>query len=189
VAVRSERSTAATTYVALLRGVNVGGANRVPMAALRALLTGLGYRDVATLLASGNAVFRCAGGTPSRLAADIAAALAETLDLRVPVIVKTATELDAIVAENPFAATAPDPSRLLVAFAPDGPALACLAAIAPLAAAGEQFSLGRHAAYLHCPAGILKSRAGEALLGKPGRAATTRNWATVLKLRALANAG
>ncbi len=180
-------TTAATTCVALLRGVNVGGANRVPMAEFRGLLAGLGYRDVATLLASGNAVFRCAGGSPSQLAADIAAALAETFEVRVPVIVKTAAELDAIVAGNPFAAAAPDPSRLLVAFAPDAAALAGLAAIAPQVAPGEQFSLGSHAAYLHCPAGILKSRAGEALLGRAGRAATTRNWATVLKLQALSH--
>ncbi len=175
-----------TTFVALLRGVNVGGANRVPMAQWRTLLLGLGCTDVATLLASGNAVFRHAGGAPPRLAADIAAALATALDVRVPVIVKTAAELAAVVAGNPFATSAPEPSRLLVAFAPDEAALATLAAIAPRVAPTERFLLGRHAAYLHCPDGILRSRAGEALLGRPGRAATTRNWATVLKLADLA---
>jgi uncharacterized protein (DUF1697 family) len=181
----AKRGNGAATYVALLRGVNVGGSNRVPMATWREQLLGLGCADVSTLLASGNAVFRCAGGTPAQLAAAIAAALAESLDLDVPVIVKTAAELAAVAAENPFAA-APDPSRLLVAFAPDAAALASLAAIASRVAPTEQFLLGRHAAYLHCPDGILKSRAGEALLGRAGRAVTTRNWATVTKLAALA---
>lgn len=187
-AARARQPLALTTFIVLLRGVNVGGANRVPMAELRALLLGLGYADVATLLASGNAVFRRAGGAPERLAADIAAALVQALGVRVPVIVKSAEELAAIVASNPFAATAPDPSRLLVAFAPDAAALAGLAAVAPLVAPTEQFLHGRHAAYLHCPDGILKSKAGEALLGRLGRAATTRNWATVQKLHALAAA-
>jgi uncharacterized protein (DUF1697 family) len=185
-AASAPRSQRAPTFVALLRGVNVGGANRLPMAGLREMLLGLGYADVSTLLASGNAVFRCEGGAPPRLATAIGSALAETFGIRVPVIVKSAADLDAVVAENPF--TAPDPSRLLVAIAPDPPSLALLAAIAPLVAPAEQFLLGRHAAYLHCPDGILKSKAGDALLGKLGRGATTRNWATVLKLRALAGA-
>lgn len=177
------------TFIALLRGVNVGGAQRVPMAQWRELLAALGHTDVTTVLNSGNAVFRAGGGTPARHAADIAAALRERLGVDVPVIVKSARDLAAIAAENPFAAAAPDHSRLLVAFAPDAPALATLAAVGALVVAPEQFHLGRHAAYLHCAGGILESRAGAALLGKPGRAATTRNWATVLKLHALARPG
>jgi uncharacterized protein (DUF1697 family) len=174
------------TFVALLRGVNVGGARRVPMAEWRELLAALGHTGVVTVLNSGNAVFRAGGGTPARLAADIAAALASRLGVEVPVIVKSARDLDAIVAENPLAAKATDHSRLLVAFAPDAKALATLAGVGALVVAPEQFHLGRHAAYLHCAGGILESAAGAALLGKPGRAATTRNWATVLKLHALA---
>ncbi len=173
-------------FIALLRGVNVGKAKRVPMAEWRVVLEGLGYAGVATLLNSGNAVFRARQAPPARLAAAIAGALAAELKVDVPVIVKSADELAKVVAENPLAGAATEPSRLLVAFAPDAAALAGLAPIAGLVAASEQFVLGRHAAYLHCPAGILESRAGEALLGKLGRAATTRNWATVLKLHALA---
>lgn len=172
-------------FVALLRGVNVGGAKRVPMAEWREQLEQLGYRDVATLLNSGNAVFGAAAGSPARHAAKIAAALRTQLGVDVPVIVKSAAELDAIVAANPIAEAA-DPSRLLVAFAPDADMLAGLVPIAALVAAPERFEIGRHAAYLHCPQGILKSRAGEALLGRAGRGVTTRNWATTLKLQALA---
>ncbi|HEY2561264.1 MAG TPA: DUF1697 domain-containing protein [Caldimonas sp.] len=174
-----------TRFVALLRGVNVGTANRVPMAGLRALLSGLGYTEVATLLNSGNAAFSAVGGSSARHARAIAAALVEQLGVDVPVIVKSGGELAAIVAANPTAIEAPDRSRFLVAFAQDAKSLATLAAVAPLVAPAERFAVGSGAAYLFCAPGILESKAGSALLGKPGRSATTRNWATVLKLHAL----
>jgi uncharacterized protein (DUF1697 family) len=175
-------------FVALLRGVNVGSANRVPMAELRALLSGLGYARVATLLNSGNAAFSAASGTAARHAQTVAAALAGQLGVDVPVIVKSAGELDAIVAANPIAVEAPEHSRFLVAFTQDAKSLATLASVAPLVAPPEQFVVGSDAAYLLCAAGIHESKAGVALLGKAGRLATTRNWATVLKLHALATA-
>ena len=176
------------TFVALLRGVNVGRAKRVPMAEFRSLLSGLGYTGVETALNSGNAVFRARTGTPARHAATIAAALSSQLGVDVPVVVKSAKELAAIVAENPIAVRADDHSRFLVAFVQDGQALAALAAIQSLVVPPEQFAAGRHAAYLLCASGILESKAGEALLGKAGGAATARNWATTLKLHALASA-
>jgi uncharacterized protein (DUF1697 family) len=173
------------TFVALLRGVNVGKAKRVPMADLRALLGELGYTGVATLLNSGNAVFSAAKGTPAKHATEIASAIATKLKVEVPVIVKSARELSAIVAGNALAEGAQDHSRLLVAFVQDPKELPGLAAIEPFIVPPEQFLVTRGAAYLHCANGILESKAGEALLGKVGRATTTRNWATVLKLRAL----
>jgi uncharacterized protein (DUF1697 family) len=175
-----------STFVALLRGVNVGKAKRVPMADLRALLTDLGYTDVATLLNSGNAVFRASKGTPGMHATDIAAAIRSRLEVEVPVIVKSAGELTDIVSDNPVKLGADQHSRFLVAFVQDGKALAGLAAIKPLVVPPEKFAVGKGAAYLLCALGILESKAGVALLGKPGAAATTRNWATVLKLQDLA---
>jgi uncharacterized protein (DUF1697 family) len=174
-------------FVALLRGVNVGKANRVPMAELRALLSGLGHCNVATLLNSGNAVFQAAKGSPAKHAADVAAAISRQLKIDVAVVVKSASELASVVSANSLARMAPDHSRLLVAFAQDAKALSELAAIEALVTPPEQFVLGTHAAYLHCASGILESSAGKALLGKQGKGATTRNWATVLKLHALAN--
>lgn len=174
-----------TAYAALLKGVNVGKGRRVPMADLRALLEGLGHGDVATLLNSGNAVFRARTGASARHAAAIAAAIVSRLGVDVPVIVKSAAEYAAIVNENPYVRTAKDPSRLLVAFTQDATALTGLAAAAELVSAPEQFHIGRHAAWLHCARGILESAAARALLGRPGRLATTRNWATTLKLNAL----
>jgi uncharacterized protein (DUF1697 family) len=172
-------------FIALLRGVNVGKGKRVPMAELRALLTRLGYTNVATLLNSGNAVFDSGKGAPAKHAAEIAAAIASQLEVDVPVIVKSADELASIVSENRIKLDAAQHSRFLVAFVQDTKALAGLTAIKPLVAPPERFVIGKHAAYLHCAAGILESEAGKALLGKAGRSATTRNWATVLKLKAL----
>ncbi|MGE4070064.1 MAG: DUF1697 domain-containing protein [Lysobacterales bacterium] len=174
-------------YIALLRGINVGKAKRVPMALLRDLLTELGCTEVATLLNSGNAVFQAESQDPAELAARIAAALTSKLDFEVPVIVKSAAELEAIVSGCPIAVDEADHARFLVAFAQTPQHLQQLTAIEALVKAPERFALGSDAAYLLCASGILESKAGEALLGKVGRKwVTCRNWATVLKLHALA---
>lgn len=176
-------------FVALLRGVNVGKARRVPMAQWRTLLAGLGYQDVETLLNSGNAAFTATGGTSMRHARDIADALRDALGVEVPVIVKSARELATIVAECPITPDASAHARFLVAFAQDTHAVASLAPVRALVDPPEEFALGPGAAYLLCAKGILESKAGEALLGKAGREHTTRNWATVQKLLALAQSG
>lgn len=173
------------SFIALLRGVNVGKAKRVPMADWRAQLEELGYTSVATLLNSGNAVFSAVRAPSRSYAAAIASAIASGLKVNVTVVVKSSVELAAIVAENPFAITAADHSRLLVAFTQDLKALEALASLARLASPPEEYIVGKHAAYLHCPAGILQSKVGSALLGKAGDQVTTRNWATTLKLQAL----
>lgn len=175
-----------TAFVALLRGVNVGKANRVPMAELRTLLRDLGYEGISTLLNSGNAVFQAQRGTPADHASAISCALSARLALDIPVIVKSAEEFAAIVEENPLAEAGRDPSCLLVAFVQDASLLPPLARIGALLTPSEQFQMGRTAAYLYCADGILKSKAGEAMLRKAGRDVTTRNWATALKLCALA---
>jgi uncharacterized protein (DUF1697 family) len=175
----------ATQWVALLRGVNVGKARRVPMADWRAQLESLGAREVRTLLNSGNAVFRHSARSAATLASQLRAALEAGLGVDVPVIVKRADTFAAIVRDNPLAASGVDASRLLVAFAPDAAALRTLEALHALVSPPEVFVLGEQAGYLACPDGLLASAAGEALLGRAGRAVTTRNWATVQKLQAL----
>ena len=172
-------------YVALLRGVNVGRANRVPMAGFRELLEQSGCTGVRTLLNSGNAVFASGDRSPPGLADRIRAALSQRLAVDVPVIVKSEKTLAAVVAGNGIARVASDPSRLLVAFTQDAKALADLEALSRLSRAPERFLVGDHAAYLWCPDGLLASKTAAALLGGGGYAATTRNWATVLKIRDL----
>jgi len=176
------------TFVVLLRGVNVGGAKRVPMADFRNMLGGLGFSDVATLLNSGNAVFNADKGTSRGHAAAIARSIAVELNLEVPVVVKSAQELAAIVAGNPLAQGDFDPSRILVVFAAEDTSLKALEPITALAKAPDQFHIGSQAAYAYCAQGNLVSPLGAALLGKQGRTVTTRNWATTLKLHALASA-
>lgn len=156
------------------------------MAELRDLLAELGNTNVKTLLNSGNAVFQSAKGTPTKHAAEISAAIATKFQFEVPVIVKSAKELAAIVSENPFAEKASDHSRLLVVFVQGTKTLSTLNTITSLVTPPEEFTVGKQAAYLHCATGILESNAGAALLGNVGKATTTRNWATVLKLQALA---
>jgi uncharacterized protein (DUF1697 family) len=91
-----------------------------------------------------------------------------------------------IVEGNPLASTIRDHARLLPVFARASSELTGLATIAELVVPAEKFVLGNHAAYLYCPNGSLQSKAGAALLGKVGKMVTSRNWATVLKLQALA---
>ena len=169
-------------FVVLLRGVNVGKANRVPMAGFKQLLEGLGYTQVRTLLNSGNAVFDSSGRSAAKHAAAIGAALLATFGVDTPVVVKSAAELDAIVSGNPFEVPEDQHSRFLVGFGGGSSGLAAFAPLQSQLLAGERFAVGADALYLHCAQGLLESRIGATLLGKPGKAVTTRNWATVLKL-------
>jgi len=170
-----------STQIALLRGINVGRAKRVAMADLRALVEGLGYKDVRTLLNSGNVVFTVPGAAKGDPASRIEEALETKLGLSSRVTVLTAAELDAIVAGNPLLDVADDPSRLLVAYF-EPQARARLKTLAQQEWAPEVLAVREGVAYVWFPQGILKSRLGESLLRD---ATTTRNWATILKLHAL----
>jgi uncharacterized protein (DUF1697 family) len=175
-------------FVALLRGINVGKNNRVPMEELRALLIEQGYNDVRTLLNSGNAVFLAEDVSPAMHATSITAGILQTFGISIPVIVKSANELATIIQENPLTPSDTNHSQLLVAFCQEPHELMALTPLQTLAVLPEQFNVGKHAAYLHCANGIQKSKTAKALLGKLGKTTTTRNWATVLKLHNLLSA-
>lgn len=172
-------------FAVLLRGVNVGKAHRVPMAGFRAMLEALGHSDVKTLLNSGNAVFTSIRRSADKLADEIGAGLAERFGVTTPVIVKSASELQAIVEGNPIVPPEAEHARFLVAFAMAPDRLTALESLRPLLHPGERFAVTSHAAYLHCANGLLASQAGAALLGKVGKGVTSRNWGTTLKLAAL----
>jgi uncharacterized protein (DUF1697 family) len=156
------------------------------MADLRALVEGLGYGDVRTLLNSGNVVFTPPAGTaPATAARRIEAALAERLGLRSRVVVLSASDLDAAVAENPLADVASDPARLLVAVLYDHADRARLEALAEQDWAPEALAVGSRAAYLWCADSVRASRLPEAVARALGDAVTTRNWSTMTKLHAL----
>jgi uncharacterized protein (DUF1697 family) len=158
------------------------------MAEFKRMLEELGYSDVRTLLNSGNAVVSSPARSSSKHAQAIAAMLQQTFGVGTPVIVRSAAELGSVIKHCPMVPAEKDHSRFLVAFGQDSSALQSLAPLVALASESERFIVTDQAAYLSCPAGVLESKLGAAILGKAGRAVTTRNWATVLKLEALLSA-
>jgi uncharacterized protein (DUF1697 family) len=168
--------------VALFRGINVGRANRVAMSDLQTQLRALGFTDVQTLLNSGNAIYRSPGSTAATDAIRIRAALAERLHVDAQVIVKTAHQIEEIIADNPLLAIAPDHARLLVVFVQQAAALEPLADLARRDWEPDVLAVTDLAAYLWCGVGILESRVAPLLLKPPRNAGTTRNWATLLKI-------
>ena len=171
--------------VALLRGINVGRAKRVAMADLRALVEGLGYEDVSTLLNSGNVVFTAPRAARGDAASRIEEAIATKLGVSSRVTVLTAAEIAAIVEENPLLEIADDPSRLLVAVLNNAKDRTLLEPLLKQDWAPDVLALGGRVAYLWCAEGILASRLSEAFGRALRDAATTRNWATISKLHAL----
>jgi uncharacterized protein (DUF1697 family) len=155
------------------------------MADLRDTLESLGYGGVRTLLNSGNAVFDGPAERVARHAERIRAAIVSELDVDTLVIVMSARDMAAVVAGNALADQVTDPSRLLVAIPKDAGSLATLASLARAERGSDAVHVGRHAAYVWCPDGILGSKMAIALLDRLGESGTTRNWSTVVKLHAL----
>ena len=175
--------------MALLRGINVGAAKRVAMADLRALVEDLGYCDVRTVLNSGNVVFSVPDAAAVDAAAGIQAAMAERLGVSCRVVALSAAELAAIVADNPLLPIADSPSRLFVAVLANPADRVLLRPLAEQDWAPEVLAVGARAAYLWCPDGMAVSRLADAVGRVLGDGVTTRNWATMAKLRALTDDG
>jgi uncharacterized protein (DUF1697 family) len=168
-------------YVALLRGINVGGNKKVPMADLRALLEELGYEDVQTVLQSGNAVFRAPKPEPDR----IEAAIADRFGFDVRVLLRTGPELAEVVEGNPFPEVLQeDPKNLHVWFMDKS----VEPEVDPEAIAPERVAPGPKVLYVHHPNGAGRSEISKHLNARTleGATVTARNWNTVLKLAELA---
>ncbi len=174
-------------FVALLRGVNVGGRNRIAMADLRDILGSLGHREVRTYIQSGNAVFELAPDravpAESELAEGIRAAIATRLDLAIDVMVRSRDDLTAILAAVPPSAT--DPKRVLVAFLSAEPSAEARAALAAVDAAPEAVTVIGRTAYLDLPDGVGRSVLAPLLERRLKVRATARNLATVRTLLAM----
>ncbi|MFJ6727268.1 DUF1697 domain-containing protein [Streptomyces sp. NPDC091281] len=174
-----------TTYAALLRGINVGGAKKVPMAELRALIEGLGHSGVRTHLQSGQAVFTTDRADEDALAGELSRAVEAGFGFPVDVIVRDHAYLADVVAACPFPAADLEPKQLHVTYfsAPVTPDR--FATIDQQAVLPEEFRLGDRVLYLYAPDGLGRSKLAEQL-AKPrvnkGIVATTRNWNTVTKL-------
>lgn len=183
------------THLALLRGINVGGQAKVPMAELREVVTSLGHQDVATYIQTGNVVFTSPHADSIRLADELEEAISRRFGLRPGVVVLTRDELVRVIADNPYPEAA-SPRLLHAVFRRDEPSAEQLTGIE---AAGQRARdkgsrdeatvIGR-TLYLHTPDGFGRSelaaqlsRARQAMA--PAGGGTARNWATVTRLMSL----
>lgn len=175
------------TYIALLRGINVGGRKPVAMSDLRGLLEELDYSDVRTLLQTGNLVF--AGGARSGGALErlLETEAAKRLDLETTFLVRTAKEWREVIEKNPFREEAKsDPSHLVVAFLRDAPQAGAVRSLQAAISGPEIVRAQGKQLYIVYPAGIGRSKFTNKLIeGTLDTRATGRNWNTVLKLAAL----
>lgn len=180
-----------TTWVALVRSVNVGGRNRLPMADFRAALADLGFEDVRTYLQSGNAVF--AAGAPARtVTRTIEDRLSSQFGLAVPVVLRSAAQLESVVASTPFAAFVSEPTTVHVTFLSAPPDPGAVAALADRAGSfgDDRLEVVGTEAHLHCPGGYGETTLTNTFVERAlGVTATTRNWKSVLALTALATSG
>jgi uncharacterized protein (DUF1697 family) len=172
--------------IALIRGINVGRGKRVSMTDLRRLVTDLGHTNVRTLLNSGNVLFQTKRPNTAKLSAGIEAAITAQCGFSAMVTVITASELASIINENSLLSIAKDHARHLVAFVSHPKHLVPLHPMVKEIWTPDALAIGSRAAYLWCSTGILDSKLNLAFARKAGVSATTRNWATVLKLQAAA---
>jgi uncharacterized protein (DUF1697 family) len=186
----SRRSPAVPArHVALLRALNVGGANRLDMASLRAHFEAAGASAVRTYIQSGNVVFEASAGRAAQVTARVRARLASAHGLEVPIVLRSARELEAVVRGNPFLAAGADPARLHLAFLAGRPAAAAVAALDPARSPPDAFEVRGREVYLHLPNGAARTRLSTAWLdSRLGTVSTLRSWRTVERLLAMATA-
>jgi uncharacterized protein (DUF1697 family) len=172
-----------TTYLALLRGINVGGKNKVSMPQLRLVFEDLGHEGVRTYVQSGNVVFESRSSAPKKVATDIEHAISETFDLSISVLIRTRRELERVAGEHPLASKGVALSLLHVMFLADRPSSKAIESLDPDRSPPDEFVVTRREVYLLFPKGSGRSKLTvdyfERMLGTR---ATARNWNTVLKM-------
>lgn len=177
-------------FIALLRGINVGGHNRLPMAELRSRCTELGWRDVQTYIQSGNLLFSARGGTPA-LEAAIEKTILDNFGLSISVIIRSAQEWAGYPGSNPFPeASEREPAAVMLALSKRPLLEDAATELRKRAATSERIEQTGHALWIHFGSGSARSGITPVLLDRlAGSPVTTRNWRTVLKLDELARAG
>ncbi|SNR38068.1 DUF1697 domain-containing protein [Lutibacter flavus] len=180
-----------TTYIALLRGINVSGKNIIKMVELKQLFINLGYYDVITYIQSGNVLFKSSIKEQQLLEDTIVAAISKHFEYDVNVLVLTKNELTTIFNSNPFLAkdSAMDISKLHLTLLNNEPDLSKKHQIETLVInSDDEFIIHKNSVYLHCPNGQAKTKLTNNLFQKKlNSAATTRNWRTITKLIELSN--
>ena len=189
--VRQSESTATTgeqRYVALLRGVNVGGKNKLPMADLRDIFTAAGCAGVQTYIQSGNVVFEAAQDLAERVPEIVSRAIRRRFGYETAVVVRSSEELRQVVASNPFD-TSGDPRFLQVAFLEDTPGAEAVSRLDPQRSPPDAFVVRGRNVHLHYPNGVARSKlTNEYLAAQLQTASTMRNWRTVLSLLEMVDA-
>jgi uncharacterized protein (DUF1697 family) len=188
------------THVALLRGINVGGHNKVPMAELRQVVASLGHADVATYIQSGNVVFSTAEADTAALSEALEEAIAAAFGIRVRVVVLSREELAQVMRDNPYA-DEPNSKAVHAVFLSAAPGPEVADGVADARRRAEQKQPGTRdtaqvigrTIFLHTPDGFGRSELAALITsGSRGRAddiaGTARNWATVTKLLAMCDA-
>ena len=171
------------TYIALLRGINLGPRNKIAMADLRELLQSLGLESVRTHILSGNVIFTSRRRSIPRLERQIERAIKQRFGHEIRVLIRTADELTAVVHDNPLAERATDGSQLFALFLERDPDPKRIEAIDADAFAPERFHLGDRVIYALVRQGVQGSKLFGALSDKRlGVAMTNRAWNTVTKL-------
>jgi uncharacterized protein (DUF1697 family) len=177
------------TFAALLRAINLGATNKIPMAGLRSLFSGLGYEDVATYVQSGNVVFRSRTGKADEIAAEIQRAIAGEFGLSIAVMLRSPADLRKIVAGNPFLKDESDPKKLHVLFLDGRPTAKAKGELDLDRSPPDRFDLRGREVYLHLPNGSARTKLTIDYFERSlGASATGRNWKTVTKLAELTEA-
>ena len=173
-------------HIVLLRGINVGGNNRIAMAELRTALTAAGFEDVQTLLASGNVVLTSGKGADA-VARACESVIEDSFCLNIAVITRSRAQLSAIIKRDPFGDLVTDPRRYQVTFLASKLGSGVADKLAALALEEERLAVHGREVYTWHPDGVGRSKLAAALAARSlGVTATARNWATVGKLLALA---
>jgi uncharacterized protein (DUF1697 family) len=172
-----------STHIALLRGINVSGRNRIPMPELQALCRELGWAEVQTYIQSGNVTFQ-AEDAPDALEAELERGIERHFGLRIPVLVRAGAAWPAYVRGNPFPeASEREPNLVMLALTKAAPREDAAERLQDRAADGERVVQVGDALWIHFAGGAARSKLSPALLDRlAGSSVTTRNWRTVLKL-------
>ncbi len=178
------------TWVSLLRAVNLGARNKVPMAALRAALSESGFASVQTYVASGNVITRSGHRSPSRVAAQVRAEVSELTGLDVPVLVRSPADMEAVLGANPWPQAARERPKLVhVFFLADEPAEDRVEALQAEDFVSEACRVVGREIYVDYVASVHASRLTPAFFARRlGVEATARNWRTVQALAELCRA-
>ena len=181
------RNGATGVNIALLRGINVGGKNRMPMKELAAMFVDAGCKDVRTYIQSGNVVFRTGSTGEEDISSVISASILSRFGYRIPIITRTAREFLEIVQANPFVEAGAEADKLHVMFLAELPDGAQVEALDPNRSPGDEFAVLGREIYLHCPNGVARTKLTNSYFdSRLSTTSTTRNWRTVLRLLELA---